>query len=377
MAVGQLRDLDSVMLVSNTNQSRNAIGLLKQRIKNLIAISRSTILLLKGIIVYKVKGITPSDAYQSLIQLFCLTGGWSNDLLAAIVKTIHPPRLFPSETGILGSLKPIDIENIATSLKEEGYYIFPEKLPASTVRQLIEFAMTTKAIVEPSDGEQRKSKIESYYNPEKLQGTIYRYKPESLINNPIIQKLMIDTSILSVAQAYLGSSMVLDSVNMWWSTAFKKHPDSSAAQFFHFDMDRIRWIKFFIYLTDVNVNNGPHCFVSKSHRTRGIPTEILSRGYARISDEDVRAIYPLDRVLEFTGSAGTIIAEDTRGLHKGKVVEQGHRLILEFEFSNSLFGGSFPNPSSLINLHEVDSETKYFVSEFSRIYKCWVDDDSL
>jgi hypothetical protein len=361
------------MLVSNTNRLKSIIGLSKQRTSKLIAIAKSSIFLLKGLIFYRIKGITPNDSYQSLIQLFCLTGEWSNDVLAAVVKAIHPPCIFPSAVGILGDLNPNNIQNIANTLQEEGYYIFPEKLSTSTVQQLIEFAMKTKAIVELPDGEQRGKQIESYYNPAHLEGTIYRYKPESLINNPTIQRLMIDTSILSVAQAYLGSSAVLDAVNMWWSTAFKKHPDSRAAQLFHFDMDRIRWVKFFVYLTDVDVHNGPHCFVAKSHKTKGIPNEILSRGYTRISDKDIRAIYSSDRILEFAGPAGTIIAEDTRGLHKGKVIEQGHRLILEFEFSNSLFGGSLPNPSFLMDLHKVDSETKCFISKFNRIYKCWVD----
>ncbi len=44
--------------------------------------------------------------------------------------------------------------------------------------------------------------------------------------------------------------------------------------------------------------------------------------------------------MEFTGEAGTIIAEDTIGLHKGKNVTKGRRLILQFEYALSMFGAA-------------------------------------
>ncbi len=100
--------------------------------------------------------------------------------------------------------------------------------------------------------------------------------------------------------------------------------------------------KFFIYLTDVTPENGPHCFVAKSHGRNGQPRALLQRGQTRISDEDVRQHYPAEAFLEFTGPAGTIIAEDSRGFHKGKPVQSGDRLILELEFSDSLFGAVYP-----------------------------------
>ncbi len=47
-------------------------------------------------------------------------------------------------------------------------------------------------------------------------------------------------------------------------------------------------------------------------------------------------------VIEFAAPRGTIIAEDTRGFHKGKHVERGDRLVLQIQFSNSLFGARRP-----------------------------------
>ena len=49
-----------------------------------------------------------------------------------------------------------------------------------------------------------------------------------------------------------------------------------------------------------------------------------------------RFIDPEDMV-EIGGPRGTIFAEDTRGLHKGKHLLTGDRLLFQLEFSNSLF----------------------------------------
>ncbi|MEI6399325.1 MAG: phytanoyl-CoA dioxygenase, partial [Pseudomonadota bacterium] len=120
-----------------------------------------------------------------------------------------------------------------------------------------------------------------------------------------------------------------------------KTPDKTAAQYFHFDMDRIKWLKFFIYITDVGPDNGPHSFIAKSHRSGGIPGELLQGFYKRLTDEEVFTHYGPKSRIEFTGVKGTIIAEDTRGLHKGKHVQSGDRLVFQLQYSNSLFGGEY------------------------------------
>src|SRR6185436_10761638 len=92
--------------------------------------------------------------------------------------------------------------------------------------------------------------------------------------------------------------------------------------------------------------NGPHTFVAGSHRTRGIPPSILSKGQVRIDDEEVLDFYSKEDIVEFCGPSGTIIAEDTRGLHKGKHVRTGDRLVFQLEFSDSVFGKAYPDPTA-------------------------------
>jgi hypothetical protein len=185
-------------------------------------------------------------------------------------------------------------------------------------------------------------RLVDHYNRENPEGVRYDFSAQDVIDNPDVQQLMADSSVIAVAQRYLRCKPILDVMSMWWHTAHSKIPDKEAAQFWHFDMDRIKWLKFFIYLTDVGPDNGPHSFVAGSHRTGGIPASLRLKGYARLTDQEVEACYPRERFIEFTAPRGTIIAEDTRGLHKGKLVTQGDRLMLQLQFSNSLFGGYYP-----------------------------------
>ena len=53
-----------------------------------------------------------------------------------------------------------------------------------------------------------------------------------------------------------------------------------------------------------------------TQQTNAIPSSMLKKGYARLTDEEVEGYYGKDKVIEFIAPRGTIIAEDTRGLHK-------------------------------------------------------------
>ena len=341
--------------------------------KKMILSARAFWRLLVGLWQFSRRRATPGPAYQSLIYLFCLTGGWSNDLLARAIALKHPSYRWKEIDGILGKLSPQAVTDIANGIKEKGFHVFEQKLPSELCDRLQTFALSHEAVIRPMD--QETSGIfgdrKAVYDPDSPKGIVYQFEQDALVNEANIQALITDRSLVSVAQAYIGSQPVLDEVNLWWSTAYGSKPDANAAQMYHFDMDRIRWLKFFFYITDVGPNNGPHCFVAGSHKTKGIPSSFLDRGYVRIPDEEVCAMYGRERLIELTAPHGTIIAEDTRGLHKGWPVLRGHRLMLEFEFSNSLFGATSPHRKSRIRNFHTDRAER-FVRSHPRIYEHWM-----
>ncbi|SHL53997.1 Phytanoyl-CoA dioxygenase (PhyH) [Bradyrhizobium lablabi] len=267
--------------------------------------------------------------------------------MLAMLKRPYP---LVDHNGVLGHLSTDDVDAIGADLSLRGYHVFMQRLSDDLCDRLLEFALAAPCARRQMDGEATTESAAARYPREKPDAVLYDFREQDLINNGLIQNLMADRSIIAVAQNYLSAQPIVDVVAMWWSAA-SELPDKQAAQYWHFDMDRIKWLKFFVYLTDVGPENGPHSFVEGSHRRGGISKSLLQKGYSRLTDEEVSANYSPDKFIEFTAPRGTVIAEDTRGLHKGKHVTKRDRLVLQLQFSNSLFGGDYPkctirNPSS-------------------------------
>jgi len=198
----------------------------------------------------------------------------------------------------------------------------------------------------------------------------YDFQQQIIAEEPVVQQLLTDDTILAVSRAYLGAEPVNDMLAMWWSTNYLHgKPSAAAAQNFHFDMDRIKFLKFFFYLTDVGPENGPHCYIRGSHHRK--PRALLKDG--RISDEQILDHYSPEDIVEITGTRGTILAADTRGFHKGKPVQSGERLLLQIEYATSLFGA----PYEKVTLNEkFSTEFQRHVNKHVRVFSMYVPNKS-
>jgi hypothetical protein len=202
---------------------------------------RSAARLVLGGVQHAAQGRTPDAAYKSLISLFCGTGGRSSDRLSQLVSLAHPPYRLPDARGVAGDFDVGALKAITTDLDAHGYHVFENRLPDRLCDSLLSFASTTPCRVRPSSGPGGGSEpvLVEAYDPGKLLGHRYDFSGHDIINNADVQGLMGDHSLVAVAQGYLRSKPVLDVMGMWWHTAFGDEPDPEAAQFYHFDMDRI------------------------------------------------------------------------------------------------------------------------------------------
>lgn len=152
-------------------------------------------------------------------------------------------------------------------------------------------------------------------------------------DDPVVARLSEDPFMLSLAAAYLGVEPKLMSVNMWWTFPVNASAEdrSKYAHVFHYDLDDIKFVKFFFYLTDVDSESGPHCFVRGSNREVRYKNTFLKS--KRFTDEEVIAAYGVHNVVEVFGKAGSCLIEDTITLHKGVTPLRHPRLLLQFEFS--------------------------------------------
>ena len=303
-------------------------------------------LLALGLAVYILSKKTPSFAHRSMIRLFCITRGRSNDWLSAAIGLFKRRYLFPRRRGILHEMAdPAERGRVIKALREHGFHIFKQRLADYVCDRLLSYATTQACQMCPTDSQPAPDSAASVYRRGDPQAIRYEFKPAELLCNTDIQRLLADVSFAGLAQDYLGSRPVVDVLSMWWLTDYSDRPDARAAQYFHFDMDRPKWLKFFIYLTDVEAINGPHGFVRGSQKTGAIPYNILKKGYARLTDDEVNAAFGPDAITTIVAPRGTIIVEDTRGLHKGNQVMTGDRLMLQIQYSNSLFGAHYPKTS--------------------------------
>lgn len=337
-------------------------------IKRLILWVLSFLKLIIGLVWYAISRKTLPSAYQGMITLFCLTKGRSNDLLSRAIGALKPRYDFSNAVGVLGDMTGATRDQAVAQLHDRGFHIFDKRLPDDLCDRLLQYALSHPSQMRPMDGDVLGKSINAIYDRTAPRAVRYDFSTRDLLDNPDVQTLLADMSFAAVAQSYLKCSPIIDIVTMWWHTNFHDQPDSQAAQFFHFDMDRVKWLKFFIYVTDVETTSGPHTFIAGSHKSGGIPTSILEKGYVRLSDKEVKAHYRQEDVIEFAAPRGTIIAEDTRGLHKGKHVEIGDRLVLQFQFSNSLFGGYYEKNRMGKNLTE---SLKNMVKKFPGLYEIY------
>jgi hypothetical protein len=279
-------------------------------------------------------------------------------------KMLGKRKLDIPNTGLLGKYSPAELDRAASELKSEGYVVFESVLSPEMCQ----------TILEESEKIPGKTRImdngigvieEKFFNRSSPTSVRFDYSGSNLISNKTLQRIVFDESILSFAQRYLGVAPILDLVAMWWHTTYAKSPDKEAAQWFHFDMDHLKWIKFFFYITDVDKNTGPHTFVARSHKSLGIPFKLRSRGYVRLADEEVSASYNAELFKEFIGKRGTLIVEDTRGLHKGKHCISGDRLLFQLEFTASTFGA----PIEQLVISRQSSEVQALLQKYPYTYQ--------
>lgn len=303
-----------------------------------------------GWLVYLFTNKTPKSAYLAMVRLFCVSKGYSSEFFHSLVTIFRSPyKMELKLSGITGTFEKDDIDAIVNRLNEDGYYVFEKRIPEDMVDRLMEFAKNTNANIRPynSDGSDtvltRKKAAFNRENPEAIR---YDWHANDLLKSPDVQKLISDEVILAISQGYLKCKPIVDGVRMWWNTSFSKEPNSEAATMHHFDMERLKWFKVFVYLTDVELNNGPHVFVRGSHKTGVLPYDLLKRGYFMVTDDVIFKHFDKKDEVIYTAPRGTMIIEDTKGMHKGMPVLEGDRLIFQMQFSDCMFGlssdASFP-----------------------------------
>jgi hypothetical protein len=212
------------------------------------------------------------------------------------------------------------IDSSVATLKERGWDILPWRLAADDVAELLRFAFTTTAYaVDPAE-----NVVITEGNIPRENGR-YMWRMSDLIRIPAVQRLVADGALHRIAQEYIGCQPILTSITLWLDTLSER---KVSAHNYHYDNDGPSFLKFFIYLNDIDTD-GAHTFIQGTHR-HAKPRQFDRAGF--YDQDKLLNFFGAENEIVFTGPAGMILAEDTAGFHKG-TTPKNYRLLLQLQYA--------------------------------------------
>ena len=245
------------------------------------------------------------------------TGGRWDEPLRRLISHLRPPASLP-ESHFLSNA---EITSAVDMVRERGWSILPRRISKEDITELNSFAFSTQAYTDLCTDKVAPDLILSRQHPR------YQWLIGDLLKVPAIAELLKDSALYRIAQDYLQCQPILTSITIWLDGVYNGAFD---AHVYHYDNDGPGFLKFFIYLSDVDHETGAHTFIQGSH---GRKKPARFRRATRYDSNELLDHYGLQNEIVFSAPAGTIIAEDTAGFHRGMDPKKNYRLLLQLEYS--------------------------------------------
>ena len=310
-------------------------GLLEENLLNRIS-KRDLALILAGIVSYRNTGVTPQVSHLSLIKAYENSSGLMQELLHKILFASYTAMGKSIKSEFFGEVSAKDTDAILAELDEQGYAVLPERLGEHWVDALLLEAGKLHYKLYDTDPDERETDNRKI-DPLKPPKCVIAYaNTADLASSSLLRSFSNDPWLVHLASRHMNTDVQPIDAQFWYSFP-SKEASGNVAQLFHYDLDTLRWLKVFVYLTDVGAENGPHEFVPTSHKPGSKPQPLTVRDYARIDDHEIDKYCHQGRKT-ICGKRGTVILGDTRCFHKGNVVNDKYRLIFSPIYAPSRIG---------------------------------------
>ena len=259
------------------------------------------------------------------------------------------------------------LENIIKKLDKDGYYVQENFISDSEIENLKSELVNQK--FSPPGNNINPVSYNELLEYEKLKGNDKYFENifvTEMNSHPIrksgsMYKLLANPFFENIANNYLGSKSFINFMKVVVTKAkdpkyFTDRQLHLSANKFHFDYSHLRSIRFFIYLTDVSENAGPHTYIKSSHEENfkypASENDFYKPGFRKyyngtseglLKEDWVNKNFSTDSQIKFIGKKGTLIIEDTTGFHKGAHCVKGSREILLLNYALSNIGNSDTN----------------------------------
>ena len=233
-----------------------------------------------------------------------------------------------SETSSI--FKNINTDTVVEALNRDGVFL-GINLPKDIIEEILLFSYSTRCYG-------HKLTQNGFFYSDKEKANIKYGKPflsSSYFNTselcPAVKRLESDPVLLNIAAKFLKSRPVHIRSRIWWNfvSEAKNYERYQAAQIFHYDLDDYKFLKFFFYLTKVDLCSGPHVCVLGSHHNKKL-SHLLPRKLH--TDKEIIDYYGADNIKTICGEPGFGFAEDTFCFHKAAPPINRDRLILQIQF---------------------------------------------
>jgi len=215
--------------------------------------------------------------------------------------------------------------NIAMELEEKGYAKIENFLDTSIIDSLYQ---RVEEILSDASHPANQSKI-SQHDARSNQLYIQVFQP--FLNVPEILPFVFNDFIIDIAGAYLDCMPMLSTCNL--RKSFVTNLPAGGTQIYHSDPNSPRFLKFFVYLNDVDINGGPFCYVEGSHTKK---FEINGYNWNRQYNwelNDIHQLYGADKVKYLTAKKGDLLIADTNGWHRGTKPIDNERTMLTLDYA--------------------------------------------
>lgn len=219
-------------------------------------------------------------------------------------------------------------KEVAKELEEKGHAKIENFIDTDLIDSLNE---RVTEILENPDNEYNQAKVsESSAKNEKL----YLQCFQPLVCAKEVRDIAFNDLIVDIAGAYIDCMPALGTCNL--RRSYVNNMNEGGTQIYHVDPNSPRFLKFFVYLNDVDENGGPFCYVEGSHRKKFI----LQQGEQGIHfnaqyswpTQIIEDIYGKDNVKYLTAKKGDLLIADTNGWHRGIKPINAERTMLTLNY---------------------------------------------
>jgi len=233
---------------------------------------------------------------------------------------------------------PVDVNNlnefddIANIIDEKGYHVIKGLFSTDEIDLFYE---QTKKYFEVEDT------------------SVVRHKKinQPLINAPEIIPYVFNDYSLKIAMSYMKCYPAIGTLN--FRKSFVNDLEEEGVQLFHIDPNSPRFLKFFLYLNDVDEDGGPFCIVEGSGHSKHHDRY----QYHRWPEEEIIKHYGEDSIKQITAKKGDMIIASTSCYHRGVKCMKNERTMLTINYT--IHPEEFKQPTFQIRQSDVDALPDY------------------